>query len=120
MAAKKIANRDLTPDQEKAAGGVIHYVFGGALGGLYGLACAGSEKTAIAQGVPFGLAVWALGDEFAMPRLGLTKPASEFPLSKHAYTFTAHVVYGFVTETVRRAVVGAFGDEWQRLRSDAN
>lgn len=111
IAAAKIANRRLTPEQEKAAGGAIHYVFGTVAGGLYGLACAGTEKAGIAQGVPFGAAVWALGDELAAPKLGLTKPASEFPASKHAYAFTAHVLYGYVTETVRRAIVGAFSRE---------
>lgn len=108
IAAEKIAHRQLTPEQEKTAAGVVHYVFGGVAGGLYGLACAGSGKVALGQGVPFGIAVWALADEWAAPKLGLTKPVAEFPLSKHAYTLVAHVVYGYVTETVRRAVVGAF------------
>ena len=107
LAAEKVADKQLTPEQQAKAGGVIHYAFGGAVGGLYGLACAASEKTGAAQGVPFGAAVWALGDELALPALGLTKPVTEFPLSKHAYTLTAHLVYGYVTETIRRAVVTA-------------
>lgn len=111
LAAEKVAHKQLTPEQQAKAGAAFHYAFGAAAGGLYGVACAASENVGIARGVPFGVAVWALGDELAVPALGLTKPVTQFPLSKHAYSLTAHLVYGYVTETVRRAVVESFASD---------
>jgi uncharacterized membrane protein YagU involved in acid resistance len=111
LAAEKVAHKQLTRAQQAKAGAAVHYAFGAAAGGLYGVACAASDKVGFGRGVPFGAAVWALGDELAVPALGLTKPVTEFPLSKHAYTLTAHLVYGYVTETIRRAVVESFAPD---------
>jgi uncharacterized membrane protein YagU involved in acid resistance len=55
-------------------------------------------------GLPFGFAVWAMADEAVVPALGLSRPPSDYPLSTHAYSVAAHLVYGLATEVTRRAV----------------
>jgi hypothetical protein len=45
-----------------------------------------------------------LADELAVPRAGLSKPPKEIPLTTHVYALASHLVYGWITETVRRAV----------------
>jgi uncharacterized membrane protein YagU involved in acid resistance len=58
----------------------------------------------IGNGVGFGTGVWLLADEVAVPAAGLSKPAQEVPLTTHIYALVSHLVYGWITETVRRAV----------------
>jgi uncharacterized membrane protein YagU involved in acid resistance len=48
--------------------------------------------------------VWLLADELAVPAAGLSKSPKEFPLTTHIYALASHLVYGWITETVRRAV----------------
>jgi uncharacterized membrane protein YagU involved in acid resistance len=58
----------------------------------------------IGDGAGFGTGVWLLADELAVPRAGLSKPPKEIPLTTHVYALASHLVYGWITETVRRAV----------------
>ena len=92
----------LSPEQKKAAGPVVHYVFGTAMGGLYGVAAEYDRRVRSGAGVPFGTVLFAAADEVAVPALGLSKEPTEYPLSQHAYALASHVVYGATTEAVRR------------------
>jgi len=40
----------------------------------------------------------------AVPAAGLSKSPREIPLITHVYALASHLVYGWITETVRRAV----------------
>jgi len=37
-----------------------------------------------------------------VPALGLSKPANEYPVSKHAIALSSHLVYGLMTDFLRR------------------
>ncbi len=60
-------------------------------------------------GSPFGIALWGVGDELAIPALGLAKWPNAYPLSAHAQALAAHAVYGITTDLVRRAMLKAIG-----------
>jgi putative membrane protein len=90
--------------KKEIAGAVVHYAFGVATGGLYGSIAELKPATTAGAGLPFGAAVWLVADEITVPALGLSKPPTEYPLSTHAYSIAAHLVYGLTTEIVRRAV----------------
>jgi putative membrane protein len=92
-----------------AAGSVVHYAFGGAVGAIYGAATARTPQLAAAAGLPFGAAVWIVADEIGVPLAGLSKPPTEYPLRDHASAFAAHLVFGVTTEGVRRLVLGVLG-----------
>lgn len=92
-----------------AAGSLVHYAFGGAMGAIYGAATARKPDLAAGAGLPFGAAVWIVADEIGVPVAGLSKPPTAYPLKDHASAFAAHLVYGATTEGVRRLVLSALG-----------
>lgn len=110
-AAGKIAHiggRELSHEQKKKAGPVIHYSFGTLQGAMYG---AMTELTrtpgGFLPGVLFGAALFGLADEVAVPALGLSGKPSEYPVKSHLYAAAAHCVYGMATEIARRGLRAA-------------
>lgn len=88
-----------------AAGSVVHYAFGGAVGAIYGAAASQNDQVATWGGVPFGATVWLIADEMGVPLSGLSKSPTAYPLTSHASAFATHLVYGATTEAVRRLLV---------------
>jgi putative membrane protein len=99
-----IFGHELKEDQRKAAGAAVHYAFGTATGGLYGAVAEFAPEVTLGAGLPFGAAFWLVADETVVPLLGLSKPATEYPVSTHAYAFASHLVFGLTAELVRRAL----------------
>ena len=80
----------------------IHYVIG-ALGGVaYGIAAEWSPAVATAYGSLYGIAVWILGDEVAMPLSGLSAIRVPEPQSPRLAALATHTAYGLTAEEVRR------------------
>ncbi|MDQ3064642.1 MAG: DUF1440 domain-containing protein [Acidobacteriota bacterium] len=82
----------------------MHYAMGATSGLIYGIASEIAPMTTVGLGLPFGAAVWLVADDVVVPALGLAKPATQYPLSTHAYALSSHLVYGLTTDLVRRAV----------------
>jgi uncharacterized membrane protein YagU involved in acid resistance len=99
-----VAGRALTSEEKKVAGPLIHYVFGSAMGAVYGALAEAAPATTRGWGLPFGTALWLGADEVAVPALKLAKPPAEYAASTHASALAAHLVYGATAEGVRRAV----------------
>jgi uncharacterized membrane protein YagU involved in acid resistance len=95
-----------TPTERKTqrVGQILHYTFGTTTGALYGTLADVIPALTTAGGVPFGLAVWLLADELALPALGLSQPPTRQDLATHTYALVAHGVYGLTTEYTRRLV----------------
>lgn len=102
--AEKVLGRELEEDEKELAGAVVHYAFGAAMGGVYGIAAEVTPEVSAGLGLPFGAVFWLAADELAVPLLGLAKPPNEYPLSTHAYSLASHLVYGLTAEAVRRTV----------------
>jgi hypothetical protein len=102
--AEGVFHHELGPEQKKSAGQLVHYVYGAAIGGLYGWAAENSETVRMGSGTVFGAAVWLAGDEIGVPAFGLSKKPQEYPIGTHASALAAHFVYGVTTEVVRRAL----------------
>ena len=107
-AAKAISEgvfgHELQESEKKPAGAAVHYAFGTASGALYGALAEVAPQVMGGVGLPFGAAFWLLADEISVPLLGLSKPATEYPLSTHAYALASHLVYGATAELSRRAL----------------
>jgi putative membrane protein len=102
--AELVFHHKLNKEEKEFVGAVAHYAMGATSGAIYGAVAEVVPKVTVAEGLPFGTAVWLVADEAVVPALGLSKPASEYPLSIHVYAFASHLVYGLTTEIVRRTV----------------
>jgi hypothetical protein len=108
-AATTVLKRPLTRDELAVGATAVHFVFGAAVGAVYGYLVERSNDGGVLNGATFGSAVWAAADEVAMPVLGLSRPTTERPAEPRLQSFTSHIVFGVATETVRRAVRHALG-----------
>ena len=102
--SKNVFGKRLPKSRKKLAGEAVHYAMGTASAAIYGALAEASPITTIGDGLVFGTAVWLLADEVSVPALGLSKGPTKIPLSTHFYAFVSHLVYGWTTEMVRRAV----------------
>ena len=115
LITRRVVGRDLAEEDKEKAGLAVHYAFGGAVGADYGaLAEAWPEATSTA-GMRFGATVWLLANEIGVPAFGLGPPATEVPVSEHAFSLSNHLVYGLTTDAVRRVARGML----ERRRSKA-
>jgi putative membrane protein len=106
LAAQTIAvwilGRRLTPSELRVAAPAAHFAFGAAVGAFYGALAERTKNERGRYGMELGSALWLSADEVAMPLLGLSEPTTKRPLEMHLQSFAAHMVYGAVTELVRR------------------
>jgi putative membrane protein len=102
--SRKLLRRELTEKEKRAAGPLVHYAFGTAVGGLYGLIAEKRPKATSAGGLSFGVVFWLIADETAVPLLGLSKPPDRYPVSVHLYALASHLVFGATADLVRRSV----------------
>lgn len=103
----KVFDRELSKREKDTAGTAFHYAMGATAGALYGALAEVTPDATAGAGLPFGVAVWLVADEFAVPAAGLSKSPSEYPLSVHAYSFASHLVFGLTAEVVRRTLRNA-------------
>jgi len=103
--SENVFDHTLTKEEEKTAGPAVHYAMGAASGLIYGITSEITPVSTLGVGLPFGAAVWLVADEIVVPALGLSKPATEYPVSKHAYALGSHLVYGVTTDLVRRGLM---------------
>ncbi len=105
--SKQIFGRKVPKKRQKLAGEAMHYAMGAVSGAVYGTLAECAPLVTVGEGTAFGAAVWVAADEASLPALGLSKAPTEIPLATHAYALASHLVYGAVTEVVRRAMRSA-------------
>lgn len=89
--SRTVRGRGLRKHEQKKAGTLVHYAFGSVVGGLYGATVEMAPAVKSAAGM----------DEIALPLLNLAKAPGEYPISRHLYGLSSHLVYGLTTELVR-------------------
>jgi putative membrane protein len=92
----------LSEEAKPKAGTFVHYAFGAGVGAVYGALGELAPLVRAGLGLPFGAAVWLGAHVITVPALGLAKPPTQQPLGKEAQELGLHLVYGLVTEVVRR------------------
>ncbi len=100
--ALRLVGRTLAEHEKPLAGTIVHYAFGAVVGAVYGVVAKVVPLVTAAFGLPFGIAVWLGAHVIMVPALGLAEPPTRQPLGKEAHEFGLHLVYGVVTELVRR------------------
>ncbi len=103
--SRTIAGHELSEDDKKWAGPVVHYAFGTLIGAAYGALAETAPAFRSGFGAAYGGMVWLGADEVAVPALRLSRPALESPLSSHAEALASHIVYGVTTDLARRAIL---------------
>lgn len=96
--------RHLSHEQKEKGGPIVHYAFGALMGATYGAIAEGVPDATFGFGTAFGAALFACADLVAVPALNLSGSPTDSPVSSLATPFAAHLVYGTVTEAVRRLV----------------
>jgi hypothetical protein len=104
--ARYVLGRRLTRDELRVAAPLMHYLFGAAMGAIYGAYAERRQADGIGAG--FGTTVWLAADEIAMPFLGLSDSTAHRPVEMHLQSLFAHLVYGTATEMTRRSVQAHF------------
>src|ERR1700733_1872627 len=98
-AAKSLAVR-----QKTAAVESIHWGFGALAGAAYGGVVEYFPAATSKDGAAFGMALSSLTHGTALPAMGLSAAPEDQTTRERTSEMATHVVYGVVTETVRRVV----------------
>jgi uncharacterized membrane protein YagU involved in acid resistance len=100
--SRKLFAHELTPEEKKVAGPAVHYGYGAVVGGLYGAVAEVWPFIAAGVGIPYGMALFVLGDETAVPALRLGPPPTQVAAKDHADYLAAHIFYGIALDLARR------------------
>lgn len=103
----RVLGHKVRKKHQNLAGEAVHYAMGGTSAAIYGMLAEVAPAVRAGEGAAFGTALWLIADEASLPALGLTKAPTKIPVSSHVYALASHLVYGVVTEAMRRAFRGA-------------
>ena len=101
---ERVFHAELPDEIKPVAGEAVHYAMGTLSGAIYGAIAEVLPIARAGNGLVFGALLWWIADNMAVPAIGLAKKPSAYPPSTHAYALSSHLVYGFVTESVRRVL----------------
>ena len=102
--AEKIFGNRLEGAQKLAATETIHWGVGAATGAAYGALAEFYPAATAKDGAAFGMALTSLTHGTTLPALGLSAEPEDQTFRERSSEMATHVVYGVVTETVRRVV----------------
>ncbi len=98
--------RGRAPDKQTRArlGTGVHLGYGLIMAGLYGLVRGPRDGLDALGGLAFAIGLFVLGDELAVPLLGLADAPTEMPLREHGKYLAAHVAYGMATAATMQGI----------------
>jgi uncharacterized membrane protein YagU involved in acid resistance len=102
--SQRVFHHRLSDQEKQVAAPAIHYGFGAAMGALYGAIAEIAPPAKTGFGLLYGVVLWLIADEAAVPALGLSKSPTQYPLSTHASALASHCAYATTTEAVRRTI----------------
>lgn len=103
--SENVFQHQLTGEEKKWAGPVVHYGFGATVGAAYGALAETSCVATAGLGTGYGTAVWAVADELAVPAFGLSQPIPETETTSHLKALASHLVYGLTLDLTRRLLL---------------
>lgn len=102
--ARQVSGHEINSANKPLAGQSIHYALGIGLGIAYGVVAEFRPAATAGYGTTFGLTTATLLDEGAVPAVGLGAAPWHTDLSTNLYSYASHLVFGGVSELVRRQV----------------
>jgi hypothetical protein len=111
LAYQRVVHRPPPARLKPVLSWAVHVGYGLVVAALYGaLRTPGRRRRptrdATASGALFGLGLWLVGDELALPLLGLADKPSAYHPTQHARSLVEHLAYGVATATSARALGG--------------
>ena len=94
--ATGIFGTSLSPSQQYAAGTAWHLIYGGFWGTVYGLVRSSFKRSTLLLGPVHGLAVWAIGFAWLVPRMKLVLPPGRQRPGTTAMVVGVHAAYGLI------------------------
>lgn len=102
--AEKLLGHELAGSARTLAAESIHWSFGALVGAAYGGLAEFYPAATAKEGASFGMTLAALTHESALPALGLSAEPPDRTTRDKASEMGTHVVFGVVTEIVRKSV----------------
>jgi len=97
----------LSPAQQQLVGTAWHLAYGGFWGAAYALVCGSADVPGAALGPAHGLAVWAFGFAWLVPRMRLVLPPARQQPRTIALVVGVHVAYGALVALLYRLLARA-------------
>ena len=89
----------IPPARRPAVENAVHYALGVVPGAIYGVVRRWIPFARLGRGLAFGLAIFALNDEYLNTKLGFAGPFDAYPPEAHLRGLAGHAVLGVGTET---------------------
>ncbi|HEX7070351.1 MAG TPA: hypothetical protein VF190_06085 [Rhodothermales bacterium] len=105
---KKATGRQPTKKRKASLSEGVHWSYGILVSALYGAIRTSKGIPDAPGGAVFGTALWAFGDELAVPLLGLSKGPTAYPMEQHAHRLGAHLFYGLIAAATTQSLFQAF------------
>jgi uncharacterized membrane protein YagU involved in acid resistance len=83
---------------------LVHWLISLGVSGLYGALRGRTPGPDAEGGAAMGTSLWLLGDELAMPLLGLTDGPTAYTPLLHLHAFGAHIAYGVASSLATQAL----------------
>jgi hypothetical protein len=77
---------------------LVHYGLGVVPGAIYGVVRPRMPILAAGRGVLYGMALWAINDEYLNTKLGFAGPFTAYPVETHVRGAVGHAVLGGATD----------------------
>lgn len=90
----------------------VHIGYGLLVAALYGAARGERSRSllhTLGEGAAYGAGLWLLGDELAVPLLGLSDRPTSYPAARHAQSLAMHLGFGIATAATTRALAPKSG-----------
>jgi putative membrane protein len=104
LLAETVAGHELVVPQREGAAEAINWGFGALTGAAYGALVEYYPAATAKDGATFGMALSSLTHGTVLPAMGLAAKPEEQTARERTSEMATHMVYGVVTETVRRVV----------------
>jgi hypothetical protein len=104
--ATKAVGAELAHPEDNNVGVAVRYAMGIVPGAILGALRDRLVWLTAGRGFAFGVATWAIEEEWAAPRAGLAPSPALYPWQAHGRGFITHVAYGLTVDAVLRVLKG--------------
>jgi hypothetical protein len=106
LAYEKVIGRAPSSETKRALSWAVHIAYGLLVAAAYAAIRGTARRRPVRDGVAFGTGLWLLGDELAVPLLGLADKPTAYHPTHHLQSLAQHLGFGIATAATTRALEG--------------